>query len=287
MVLPPRGTLTLINIKQRPINLFYLVLKIDLYTKIITMQKFLFAAFLLPALQTSQAKAQALSPLKEGKIIYERKVNLHRRLTDESMKSMVPEFNTSKVELDFSSDESIYKNIKEEKDIRDEAGQENNGNMVMRIGGGPDDQTYKNYATDRITEQRELGPKKYLIEDTLQKQNWKLEPETRTIKGYTCKKATTKGRDGGEIVAWYAEDIQTSSGPDSFGNLPGLILELNINDAEIVFTALDIVTKDFDKKIVKAPVDGKKISRAAFRKMMEDQFGANPGGGPTIRIIRN
>ena len=287
MVLPPHGTLTLINIKQRPFNLFWPVLKIDLYTKIIIMHKILLATFLLPALQTSQAQTPTSQPLKEGKIIYERKVNLHRRLTDESMKSMVPEFNTSKAELDFSADESIYKSIKEEKDIRDEAGQEHNGNMMMRIGGGPDDQTYKNYATERITEQRELGPKKYLIEDTLHRQNWKLETETRTIKGYPCKKATTKGKDGGEIVAWYAEDIQTSSGPESFGNLPGLIMELNINDAEIVFTALDIVTKDFDKNIVKAPSDGKKISREAFRKMMEDQFGANPGGGPTIRIIRN
>lgn len=287
MVLCFRRTLTLINIKQSPFNLFWPAPKIDLYTKIITMQKILLAAFLLPALQTIRAQTLSLQTIKEGKVIYERKVNLHRRLTDESMKPMVPEFNTSSAELDFSADESIYKNLKEEKDIRDEAGQENNGNLVMRVGSGQGDQTYKNYATGRITEQRELGPKKYLIEDTLQKQDWKLETETRTIKGYTCKKATTKGRDGGDIIAWYAEDIQASSGPESFGNLPGLILELNINNAEIVFTTLDIVTKDFDKKIVKAPSDGKKISRAAFRKMMEDQFGANPGGGPTIRIIRN
>ncbi|MES1159348.1 MAG: GLPGLI family protein, partial [Bacteroidota bacterium] len=145
------------------------------------MQKILFAAFLLSSLQTIQAQTPAPPTLKEGRIIYERKVNLHRRLTDESMKSMVPEFNTSKVELDFSADESIYKNIKEEKDIRDEAGEEHNGNMVMHIGGGPDDQTYKNYTTDRITEQRELGPKKYLVEDTLHRQNWKLETESRTI----------------------------------------------------------------------------------------------------------
>ncbi len=244
------------------------------------MKKTLFAAILLLALQTTQAQ------VKEGKVIYERKVNLHRRMTDESMKSLVPEFSTSKVELDFSSDESIYKNIKQDDDIRDNAGEDHN-RVVMKIGGGADDQTYKNYATERITEERELGPKKYLIEDTLQKQNWKLEGEMKTIKGYACKKATTKGRESVDVIAWYTEDIQTSTGPESFGNLPGLILELNINDAEIVFTALDIITKDFDKKIVKAPTEGKKITRAAFRKMMEEQFGANPGGGPTIRIIRN
>jgi len=260
------------------------------------MQKILFAALLSSALLpvADGVLAQAAStttpagPVKEGKIIYERKVNLHRRLTDESMKSMIPEFNTSKTELDFSADESIYKNIKEDEDIRDNAGQEHTGNVVMRFnGGGADDQTYKNYATERTTQQRELGPKKYLIEDSLKKLNWKLEEGTKTIKGYTCKKATTKSRDGKDVIAWYAEDIQTSTGPETYGGLPGLILEININDAEIVFTALDIVTSNFDRSIVKAPTNGKKITRKEFDQMMEEQFGVKPGGGATIRIIRN
>lgn len=250
------------------------------------MQKFLLAALLLPALPVLSQS----SVLREGKIIYEKKINVYRRLTDESMKTMMPEFNTTKTELDFSADESIYKNIKEEEDIRDKAGQDNGPTIKINFGGGPEDQTYKNYATDKITEQKELGPKKYLIEDSLPKQNWKLETETRTIKGYTCKKATTAGKDGHPIIAWYTEEIHTSSGPEVFGNLPGLILELNINDGEIVFTTLDIITKDFDRKIVKAPSDGKKISRAAFRKMIEDQYGTSPGGsggGAVIRIIHN
>lgn len=269
------------------------------------MQKILFATAALLALQTTRAQVLVSPPgssqnttlrrdtvnpgpsvLKEGKIIYERKVNLHRRITDESMKSMVPEFNTSKTELDFSADESIYRNIKEEEDIRNTAGEDGNRPFI-RIGGGADDQTYKNYTTERITELKELGPKKYIIEDTLHKQSWKLEGETRTIKGYPCRKATTKDREGKGVIAWYTENIQAPAGPEIFGGLPGLILELSSNDAEIVFTPLDIITKDFDKKIVKKPTDGKKISLKEYRQMMEEQFGANPGGRPTIRIIRN
>src|SRR5258708_10666281 len=122
------------------------------------MQRMLFAALALSIGQTVHAQAQANTapPVsKEGKVIYERKVNLHRRLTDESMKSMVPEFNTSKTELDFSAGESIYKNIKEEEDIRDHAGEDNN-RAIIRLGGG-DDQVYKNYTLEKITEQRELG----------------------------------------------------------------------------------------------------------------------------------
>lgn len=266
------------------------------------MQKILIAAFLssalLPIAKGVQAQAPAVSqpaattasgPIKEGKIIYERKINMHRRLTDESMKSMIPEFNTSKTELDFSADESIYKNIKEDEDIRDKAGDDNGGRVIMKFGGGSDDQTYKNYSTDVITQQRELGPKKYLIADTLKRQNWKLEEETRTIKGYTCKKATTRNKEGKDVIAWYAEDIQSSAGPDLFGGLPGMILELNINDSEMLYSTLDIVSKGFDKAIVKAPTDGKKITRKEFDKMLEEQFGfkSDGGGGMKIQIIRN
>jgi GLPGLI family protein len=255
--------------------------------KIITMQKILLAVLFLPAALGAGAQtpvgsgAPVVQPagsvvLKEGRVIYERKVNMYRRMKDESMKSMIPEFNTSKVELDFLSDASVYKNVKEAEDIRDQAGQDDNRRVFMRFGGGDNDQTYKDYATEKYIEQRELGPKKYLIVDTLKRQSWKLEAETRTIKGYTCKKALTKGRDSVDIVAWYAEDIQSAGGPEAYGGLPGLILELNINNAEIVYTTLDIVTKDFDKGIVKAPTEGKKITRAEFRKMMEDTMGG-PG----------
>jgi len=223
--------------------------------------------------------------IKEGVITYERKVNMYRRISDESQKAMIPEFNTSKVQLIFSGNESIFKNLPDDEDIRDNAG--DNGNRVVIRMGGADNETYKDYSTEKIIESRELGPKKYIIEDSLHKQLWKLEDETKTIRGYTCKKASTKIRDSVTVIAWYSEDIQSLSGPEQYGGLPGAILELNINDAEIVFSTIDITTKDFDKKMVKAPANGKKITRNEFQKMLDDEFGPNPNGGPVIRIIRN
>jgi GLPGLI family protein len=244
------------------------------------MQKFLFLAASLSLMHA------ALGQVKEGKIIYQRKVDMYRHLEDENAKSMLPQFNTSKTELDFSADESIYKNLKQEEDIRDKAGEDNNGRVMIKLDGG-DDQTYKNINSGKMIQLKELGPKKYIIEDTLPRQNWKLLEGIRIIKGYTCKKATTTNRQGMGIIAWYTEDIQASVGPEFFGGLPGLILELNINDDEIAFTTLDIITAAFDKKIVKAPTEGKQISASEYHKMMEDQFGAKPGGGMSIRIIHN
>ncbi len=226
--------------------------------------------------------------IRDGRVVYERKMNMHRHLEDESMKNMVPEFNVSRAELLFSSDESLWRDIREEEDIRDQAGEDHDRPVIrMRFGGG-DDQSYKDYAAQKMIQQREMGPKKYIIEDSFPHQSWKLEPDTQRIRGFLCKKATTTAKAGGAVIAWYTENIQSPSGPEVYGGLPGLILQLNINDAEMVYMAVEVDTKGSDKGLVKAPTDGKKITRAAFQKMMEEQFGpAGKGGRPMIRIIRN
>jgi len=180
-------SLTLINIKARHVNLFQKYGGIDLFLKLLNMKKLL--CLFLCSLVIEFVSAQ----LKEGTIIYKRRVDLHRRMTDESMKSMMPHFDSSKLQLIFSGNESIFKKLPEEKDIRDNAGDD--GNRIVINMGGPENETYKDFASERIIELRELGPKKYIIEDTLHKQNWKMEDETKMINGYNCKKATTKNRE--------------------------------------------------------------------------------------------
>ncbi len=216
--------------------------------------------------------------------MYERRVNMHKRLPpeNENMKAMIPEFNTSKQQLLFTGDESIFSALPEEEDIRDQAGQDGN-HMIMRMNTG-NSEIYKNYATEKITELRELGPKKYVIEDTLRKLGWKLSDDTMLIKSYHCKKALGKTRQGDDIVAWYTEEIASPGGPEQFGGLPGMILKMDIGAGWMVFTATDIQTSA-DKQLVKAPTGGKKITRQEFQKMMDDAFGLGGGGQPRIKII--
>ena len=49
----------------------------------------------------------ATAQMKEGKISYERKINMHRNLPDPQMKSMIPEFRTDKFELIFNESVSL------------------------------------------------------------------------------------------------------------------------------------------------------------------------------------
>ena len=87
------------------------------------------------------------------------------------------------------------------------------------------------------------------------------------------------------MTAWYADDISLSlsSGPGQFGGLPGLILGLDVNESEFVYTATDIQNK-VNKSDLKAPSEGKKVTPAEFARIRKEFLG--DGNGP-VRIIRN
>ncbi|HSK13648.1 MAG TPA: GLPGLI family protein, partial [Phnomibacter sp.] len=128
----------------------------------------------------------------EGKITYEQKINVHKRMPPEAeqFKAMVPEFQTNIMELYFTPTTSLYKAAKTQADQLPSA--EGGGNrMMMRFGGADGTETFRDYDNELVIESRELGPKRYLIDDTLRPLKWKLESETMNISGFECRKATT------------------------------------------------------------------------------------------------
>lgn len=68
-------------------------------------------------------------------------------------------------------------------------------------------------------------------------QNWKLYPESKTINGFICKKATTKNtkfNSNQNITAWYTEEIPVNDGPMFYSGLPGFIIQLEIDDKSVL-----------------------------------------------------
>jgi GLPGLI family protein len=186
--------------------------------------------------------------------------------------------------------------------------------MVMNFGGGDGDELYKNFSNHTSIKQTNLGAKTYIIEDSIKTQQWKLTADTKTILGFSCRKAlarqmqkvvsnvrmitsvngvgdTTKSavdqsqQNEIEIVAWYAEDIVSPVGPENNGGLPGVILQLDVNSGETVFTAVDI-KKEVNKKTVKPPTKGKKITSQEFTKLLQQMMEnmQQNGGGRTMRF---
>jgi len=92
---------------------------------------------------------------------------------------------------------------------------------------------YKDFDKNIYRMEYTMDDKKTAIADKLPKYEWKFYEVTKIVAGYICKKATTEDIKMGRkqnIVAWYTEDINISDGPSDFNGLPGLILELEIDD---------------------------------------------------------
>jgi len=70
-------------------------------------------------------------------------------------------------------------------------------------------------------------------------------------------------------VAWFADKIVAPVGPDTYGQLPGAILEVNIDNAQTVITATE-VKATFAAKDLKEPKKGKKLTREEFRNMINE-----------------
>lgn len=225
----------------------------------------------------------------EGVITYATKINMHKRIPAEreEMKQMIPEFNISRSMLLFSPAESLYKPIPEEENPFDQA--PGGGRVMMRTVMA--NETYLDRNESLVTQLREFMGKKYLIKKELNGIPWKLENETKEIQGYTCKSAFYIDENKREIRAWYTEAIRQPLGPENFHGLPGLIMEVVINDDEIVISAEKLELRSLKKNELKAPKGGQEVTEEDYRAMVEEQMknmGMQPNGQGSFRmIIRN
>jgi len=79
------------------------------------------------------------------------------------------------------------------------------------------------------------------------------------------KAETTDTIKGQTIHAWFTDAIPMSGGPEGFGGLPGMILEIDINDGDAVTYATSV---DLETPIEKLPIPkkmkGKKMDQAKY-----------------------
>ncbi len=245
--------------------------------------------------------------MKEGRITYERIVQNNFRVQgmDPEVANRIPRTRTDHFELMFGNNQSLWKILP---DANAEANSFGEGNrMTMRFGGmGADDEVYYNFETGKRIDKRELSGKNYLVDDSIRKLSWKISDETKTISGYTARKATTQrigtrsvmSMENGEmkrqdvadttiILAWFTAQIPVPAGPEFQGQLPGLIIELDMNNGRTVYKATEISAKVSTDKI-KEPKGGKRITNADFAKEREklmEEMRRNMPSGSNVRIM--
>lgn len=200
--------------------------------------------------------------------------------------------------LSFTKDESFYK----EEAKLETPGQGGGG---RGFGGGfTQGGIYSNRASNDYARENDMMGKTFLVKDTLNNLNWELVKESKMIGQYPVFKAVAtrsletnlwsrmgrRARElqekndsikkaGGtvadeqpkteEIVAWYTPMIPASHGPDEFGGLPGLILELSTSNTTILCTK--VVLNPKEPVTIEAPVKGKEVSREEYTKILEEK----------------
>lgn len=251
------------------------------------MKKILIACSIATVFISAQATAQQ----KEGRVVYERTIQMQIRFSssDDGVERNLPRTRTDKMEVLFGNNLSLRKTIQD--DTPDEGAFESGNGMQFRmITAGADDITFVNLGEGTSVEQRELGTKKYIVTDSVRKLNWKLTGETKTILGYPCQQATAQRIssrmsmtiDNGEtkrqeipdtmnITAWFAPSIPVAAGPEYQAQLPGLIMAIDINNGRTVYKAIELSPK-VDVANIKEPKGNKKITQAEFTKERDKMF---------------
>jgi len=191
-------------------------------------------ALILNILMMTVAVVQAQYTLT-GKIEFERRVNIYAQMAEmdespwmEKMKAQIPKFNSSYFDMIFDTTHSIYK-----------PGREVEGNVFKMFGGGPatDNVVLTDFVGRSVKANKKIFEQKFFVEDSMRKIEWKVKDEIRTIANFKCHKAVGVICDSVYVVAFYAEDIPVSGGPEMFGGLPGMIMELAIPRLHTTWTA--------------------------------------------------
>jgi GLPGLI family protein len=129
----------------------------------------------------------------------------------------------------------------------------------------------RDFENEKILELHETLGKTYIVEDSLRFDTWKILNEIKDVSGYICMKASAYDPVKRQnIIAWFTTDIPVSAGPERFGGLPGMILELNIDDDAIVYTP-SLITLAATQEIPKLPKKqkGKKVTIDNLNKEMD------------------
>lgn len=109
-----------------------------------------------------------------------------------------------------------------------------------------------------------------LIHGDLPKYNWEITDTKATISGYPCTLAKTVEEDGTQVLAWYTDDISINEGPRGYWGLPGLILQVQIND-KVLIAAKSIKKTKEDIKITR-PTKGNKMTKEEFTQLTKELF---------------
>jgi GLPGLI family protein len=196
----------------------------------------------------------------------------------EQMMKNAPKSFTNYKELSFNSELAYYK-VSPKQDVIDaertakenmEGGGGGGGGGMRRMMANNKSIHYWDLKKSKYVNQREFFEKEFLIKDEPKKLQWKILGEAKQIAGFVCQKAATMV-DTTQVVAWFCPTIPVSVGPNGFGQLPGLILEINV-DERTTITADAVEFKPINTADFEQPKGGKVVTKAEYDVIVKEKM---------------
>lgn len=145
---------------------------------------------------------------------------------------------------------------------------------------------YKSVTDNLYEENKTILGQSFFIYDQLPHFDWEITRETTTIAGYSCVKATTVF-NGEAVAAWFTYELPIAGGPEYYGGLPGLILELHSYKHSYYVEKIGQASADAIAKITPPEKEGKQVTLAEYlntEKELKSSMRQNAmnGGGAVI-----
>jgi GLPGLI family protein len=136
--------------------------------------------------------------------------------------------------------------------------------------------TYTDLSANTYISQKKFFDETLLIKDTIRKIKWKITGETREIAGYPCRRANGLALDSVYVVAFYTDKIPVSGGPESFGGLPGMILQVVLPHENVNWIAAKVTDSAIPSGTMIPPKKGKPMTIKQFYDTLTSLFKTAP-----------
>jgi GLPGLI family protein len=136
-------------------------------------------------------------------------------------------------------------------------------------GPGNDNVVFTDLDQKSVVSQKTVFDNIFNVQDSVRKIDWKITSDTRTIANIECRKATAIIMDTVFVVAFYAEQIVTSGGPESFAGLPGMIMGLAVPRLFTTWFATKLELTDVKATVLVPPKKGKKTTSEQLKQQLK------------------
>lgn len=224
--------------------------------------KKLILTFSALAIITVSTFAQNVRFTRSGLIEYQKKVNMYaiiqRSINQENeallkpafeaYKQQHPQFKELKSTLLFADNKTLFTPVDMHISITSFF---NDPQIAMQ-----NNIVYSDLTTKQLISKRKVFDDTYLLKDRLKNIKWKFTDEVRDIAGYPCHRANGLTLDSVYVVAFYTDKIPVSGGPELFGGLPGMILQLALPHENVSWIATKVEEAAFPENTIVPPTGG-------------------------------